>query len=221
VVDTATGRVLQTHLVPHATSLNASIPGNAGLEFSRDGRELVALGCCSSGSTVVAWDVHTGAQLFARTAVPEANAIDLAPDSRLLGIGTADGKVLLLDPRSGRQDGAPIQAAAGHVSGLTFSPDGTMLAVGSWDGTASLWDLRSRKRLGNPFPPYPGAVPGVVFEPNGRLLVIPLANAFEWPTDVHAWERFACRAAGRDLTPQEWRDLLPGRAYQPVCRNTT
>ena len=221
VLDIATGRVLQKHPVPHATPLNASIPGNAGLQFSRDGRELAALGCCSSGSTVVAWDTHTGAQLFERTAGVEANAIDLAPDSRLLGVGTADGKVLLLDARTGRQNGAAIQVAAGHVSSYQFSPDGSMFAVGAWDGTASIWDLRSLKRLGTPFPPYPGAIPGVIFEPNGRLLIIPLANAFEWPTDVATWERFACRVAGRDLTPQEWHGVLPSRAYEPVCPNTT
>jgi hypothetical protein len=29
--------------------------------------------------------------------------------------------------------------------------------------------------------------------------------------------RFACRAAGRDLTSGERHDLLPSRAYQPVC----
>jgi WD40 repeat protein/class 3 adenylate cyclase len=220
VLDIATGRVLQNHLVPHATPLNASIPGNADLEFSRDGRELAALGCCSTGSTVVAWDTRTGAQLFERTAGAagvEANAIDVAPDSRLLGVGTADGKVLLLDPRSGRQDGGPIHVAAGHVSSLAFSPGGTTFAVGSWDGTASLWDLRSRNRLGTPFPPYPGAVPAVVFEPNGRLLIIPLANAFEWPTDVHTLERFACRVAGRELSTQEWHQLLPDQPYQRVC----
>jgi WD40 repeat protein/class 3 adenylate cyclase len=224
VVDIATGRVLQNHLVPHATPLNAATGGTAGLEFSRDGRELAALGCCSSGSTVVAWDTRTGAQLFERTTGleanstgVEANSIDLAPDSRLLGVGTADGEVILLDPRTGRQDGAPIQVAAGHVLDLAFSPDGTMFAVGSRDGTASIWDLRSRERLGNPFPPYPGAVPDVVFEPNGRLLISPLSNAYEWPTDVRAWEHFACRAAGRELTFQEWHQFLPDRPYQRVC----
>jgi hypothetical protein len=59
----------------------------------------------------------------------------------------------------------------------------------------------------------------VAFEPNGRLLMIPLSNAFEWPTDVKSWERFACRVAGRDLTPAEWHDLLPNRAYRPVCQS--
>jgi hypothetical protein len=35
--------------------------------------------------------------------------------------------------------------------------------------------------------------------------------------DTGTWERFACRAAGRDLTPTEWRALLPDRPYRPVC----
>jgi hypothetical protein len=60
-------------------------------------------------------------------------------------------------------------------------------------------------------------VPNVVFEPNGRLLIGYLSNAFEWPTNLRTWERFACRAAGRSLTPAEWHDVLPNRAYQSVC----
>ena len=208
VVRISTGKVLQSHLVRY---------GYGGVEFSRDGRELVALGCCASGSTLVGWDTRTGAQLFRRTGAVQATAFDLTTDSRLVGVGTTDGKVLLLDAHTGEQTSAPIQVAAGLVEEIAFSPNGTTFAVGSTDATASLWDLRSRKRLGDPFPPYPGSVPAVVFEPNGRLLIIPLANAYEWPTDVRTWERFACRVAGRDLTPEEWHDLLPNRTYQPVC----
>jgi hypothetical protein len=57
----------------------------------------------------------------------------------------------------------------------------------------------------------------VRIEPNGRLLINLLSNAIEWPTDTNSWERFACRAAERELTRAEWHDLLPNRAYQPVC----
>jgi WD40 repeat protein len=216
VLQIGTGKVLQNHLVRY---------GLGGVQFSRDGRELVALGCCGPGSTLVAWDTRTGAQLFSRTGGLQGNAMDLAmdltPDSRVLGVSTADGKLLLLHARTGKQIGAPIQVAAGHIADVSFSPDGTTFAAGSNDGTASLWDLRARKRLGTPFPPVPGVVPGVLIEPNGRVLINYLADAFEWPTDVRAWERFACRVAGRDLAPQEWHDLLPGRAYEPACPNTT
>ena len=207
MVAIATGRVLQSHIVRDSWS---------GVEFSPDGRELVALGCCASGSELVAWDIRTGAQLFSRSGA-QAYAFDLAPDSRLLAVGTGDGNVLLLDPRTGRQSGAPIEVAAGHIIAVKFSPAGSMFAVASNDGTASLWDVQSRKRLGNPFPPLPGAIPDLVFEPSGRVLFPYVSNAYEWPTDVGTWERFACRVAGRDLTPQEWRDLLPSRAYRPVC----
>jgi WD40 repeat protein len=210
MVSVATGKVLLNRVVPH---------GYAGLEFSRDGRELVSLGCCSSGSTLVAWDTRTGAELLRRSSGAVATSFDVTPDSRLIGVGTADGKVLLLDARTGNPDGTPIDVASGHVAGVAFSPDGRTFAASSNDGTASLWDVRSRKRLGNPFPPYPGAIPAVIFEPSGRLLMIPLSNAFEWPIDATSWERFACRVAGRDLTPVEWHDLLPNRAYRPVCQS--
>ena len=209
MVSVATGKMLLNRVVPD---------GYAGLEFTRNGSELVALGCCSSGSTLVAWDAHTGAELWRRSTGANATSFDVTPDSRLIGIGTTDGKILLLDSRTGRQDGTPISVASGHVASVAFSHDGGTFAASSNDGTASLWDLRSRKRLGNPFPPYPGAIPAIAFEPNGRLLMIPLSNAFEWPTDVKSWERFACRVAGRDLTPAEWHDLLPARAYRPVCQ---
>ena len=210
VVQIATGKVLQTHAVAH---------GPNGVEFSRDGRELVALGCCwsGSGSMLVAWDSRTGKQLFRLGAGVDADGFDLAPDSRLLGVGTGGGQFLLLDARSGRQTAPPIQVGAGEISTVSFSPDGRSFAVASNDHTASIWDLGTRMRLGNAFGPYPGTVPDVAFEPNGRLLIFLLSNAIEWPTEVNTWERFACQVAGRDLTRAEWHDLLPTRPYMSVC----
>jgi WD40 repeat protein/class 3 adenylate cyclase/tRNA A-37 threonylcarbamoyl transferase component Bud32 len=209
VVRIATGKVLQTHTVS---------AGSAGVEFSDDGRELVALGCCQPGSTVVAWDTHSGRHLFAPESLGDhADALDITPDSRLLGLGTQDGKVLLLNARTGKQSQPPLQAAAGNIEYVSLSPDGRSLAVGAADNAVSVWDLRSRKRLGNPFGPYPGTVPAAIFERNSQLLIVLLENAVEWPTDVRTWEHFACRAAGRDLTRAEWNDVLPNRAYQHVC----
>ena len=56
-----------------------------------------------------------------------------------------------------------------------------------------------------------------MFEPNGRLVIILEEEAIVWPVDARAWKRFACRAAGRDLTAAEWKDLLPNRRYRQVC----
>ena len=209
VVDLATGRVLQSHTVQH---------GFGGLDFSRGGGELVALGCCGRGSTVVAWDTRSGRQIFSRSASDHATAIDVAPDSQLVGVATQDGKVLFLDARSGKPARPPIQAATGNIAYLTLSADGRSLAVGAADNAVSIWNLRSRKRLGNPFGPYPGFIPSTIFEPSGRLLISGAdESAVEWPIDVRTWERFACRAAGRDLTRQEWNDLVANRPYRQVC----
>ena len=211
LVQIATGKMLRSHTVPH---------GPSGVEFSRDGRELVALGCCwtGSGSTLVAWDTRTGRQLLSLGASVDANAFDLSPDSHLLGVGTGGGKVLLLDARTGKNLAAPIQVAAGEIAQVSFSANGRSFAVSSADHTVSIWDVRARLRLGNGFGPYPGTVPAVLFESNGRVLINLASDAIEWPTDVNTWERFACRVAGRELTRDEWHDLLPGRGYQPVCQ---
>ena len=42
-------------------------------------------------------------------------------------------------------------------------------------------------------------------------------NAIEWPMNLNTWEQFACRVAGRNLTPAEWHEVLPNRAYRPTC----
>jgi len=207
VVRIATGAVLQSHALAY---------GAAGAEFTHDGRELVALGCCTgSRSMLVAWDVRTSRQLF-KLGDLDAYSFDIAPGSELLGVGTEGGQVLLLDPRTGRQTAPPIQVATGYIGQVSFSPDGRSYAVASGDGTASVWDVRSATRVGSPFP-APDAIPAVLFEPNGRLLIEALTTAVEWPMNVNAWKQSACRVAGRNLTSAEWQDVLPNRAYRPTC----
>jgi WD40 repeat protein/class 3 adenylate cyclase/tRNA A-37 threonylcarbamoyl transferase component Bud32/energy-coupling factor transporter ATP-binding protein EcfA2 len=209
VVQLATGRVLQSHAVPF---------GPSGVAFSPDGRELVALGCCwtGSGSRLVAWDAHTGRQLFSLKSLGAA-AFDFSPDSRQLAVGTGSGTLVVVDARSGRQIGPRIQAAGGPIANDSFSPDGHTVVVSSDDHTASVWDLRTHSRVGDVFGPYLGTVPEVFFAHDGQLVFNLLSSLVEWPMDVGAWERFACRAAGRNLTHAEWSALLPNRPYQSVC----
>jgi hypothetical protein len=39
-----------------------------------------------------------------------------------------------------------------------------------------------------------------------------------WDTDPALWKQRACTVAGRTLTRDEWRELLPGRSYRPACQ---
>jgi WD40 repeat protein/class 3 adenylate cyclase/tRNA A-37 threonylcarbamoyl transferase component Bud32/energy-coupling factor transporter ATP-binding protein EcfA2 len=206
----ATGKVLRSHVVPY---------GPDGVEFSPNGRELFALGCCwtGSGSALNAWDAQTGRQLFRLGDSLGAGAFDASPDSRRLAVGTAGGALVLLDARSGKRIGPPMQAAGGVIAGVSFSSDGRSVAISSDDHTTSIWDLRTHSRVGNPFGPYTDTVPATFFTPDGHLVIGLEGSAIEWPVDPRSWERFACQVAGRDLTRAEWHAVLPNRPYQRVC----
>jgi WD40 repeat protein len=119
--------------------------GTGGLYFSPDGREVAALGCCTTRSTVVSSGSRSGARLFRqRLANNHATAIAYSPDSRVLAVGTEDGEVLFWNARSGAALAPALHVSTGNVAELTFSPDGTLKAIASYDGSTTLWDLRSR-----------------------------------------------------------------------------
>lgn len=191
--------------------------GTGGVYFSPDGREVAALGCCTSFSTVASWSSRSGQQLFRRRLANHATAIAYSTNSRLLAVGTEDGQVLFWNARTGIAQTPPLHVSPSTVAGISFSPDGTLMAVSSYDGSTTLWDLRSHQQLGSSFPERPSTITVPVFEPNGRLLIDYDADAAQWPMDVNTWERFACQVAGRDLTRAEWRQILPARPYMHVC----
>ncbi len=191
--------------------------GKGGLLFSPDGRSLAALGCCDPGSTVKVWDTGTWKERYPVALEGHATSIAFAPTGGLMAIGTEDGRVQLLNARTGANAGPPIQVATGVVDPVSFSPDGRMFVVSSLDQTASLWDVASRKRIGDSFPLEEGAVPAAAFAPDGDVVIEYLVDTVVWPTDVRRWEAFACQVAGRDLTADEWRDVLPDRRPRSVC----
>jgi WD40 repeat protein/class 3 adenylate cyclase/energy-coupling factor transporter ATP-binding protein EcfA2 len=192
--------------------------GTGGLYFSPDGRNVAALACCASRSTVATWNARTGRELFeTRSLTNHATAIAYSPDSRLLSVGTEDGHVVFWDARTGIAAGQALHVSSGNVAQISFSPDATMMVVSSYDGSTTLWDLHSRTQIGGSFPERPNTITQPVFEPNGKLLIQYNSDAAQWPTNVGSWERFACQVAGRDITRAEWHAILPTRPYIHVC----
>jgi WD40 repeat protein len=191
--------------------------GASGVYFSPDGREVAALGCCTTLSTVAGWNARSGRQLFRRRLPNHATAIAFSSDSRVLGIGTENGQAFFWNARHGMPAASPLHVATASIAALSFSPDGKQLAVSSTDQSTTLWNLRSRKQVGDSFPSRPLVITVPVFERNGRLLIDYLADAAQWPLNMGAWERYACQVAGRNLTQAEWHDVLPNRAYMRVC----
>jgi WD40 repeat protein len=209
VRDLRTGKTVRTHPL----RFGVGEVGVGQLEFTADGRVLVALDCCDRGSKAVGWDARSGAQLFD---VP-ASAFALSPDSQVIAAGTNDGHVIFYDAHTGRPRGAATKVAGATIYQLAISPDARLLAAAASDATTTVWDIRSRTRVGDAFPIAKGVGPQVAFEPGGRLLITEFGGAVEWPLDRPTLQRFACQVAGRDLTREEWRDILPNRAYRPVC----
>ena len=85
-----------------------------------------------------------------------------------------------------------------------------------------LWDVKTQKPIGSPFQLAPNTFASAALSPDGsRLFAVSTSGegiSFDMSPD--AWKRHACLVAGRDLTPAEWNDALPGRPYRAVCTGT-
>ena len=42
-------------------------------------------------------------------------------------------------------------------------------------------------------------------------------SIYTWNTHPASWVEFACDVAGRNLTPEEWREAFGDRAYRETC----
>jgi WD40 repeat protein len=208
VIDLATGSTEHSYQVPD---------GSGGVAFSPDGRELAALGCCAPGSTVELWDTASGQRLPGPHIAGQLQSIAFSPASPVLGIGTTDGKVYLWDAARDAQLGEPLTLAASNVLQISFSPDGKLLAGSLRNESTILVDLGSREQLGNSFAIEGGVLTAPLFTPAGDLLIAYDGTATDWPINLAAWESYACQVAGRDITPEEWANVLPHRPYEHVC----
>ena len=142
----------------------------------------------------------------------------MSPDGRHAAVSGYNGDVLVLDVASGRPVREPTRAAPGGVFILKFSADGRRMVASSTEGFVSLWDV------GTGLPEASVPVPGRPFV--SAVLVdeeTVLASAWQgeaawrWDTGIEPALDLACRAAGRDLTTEEWRDSVGDLPYQDVC----
>jgi WD40 repeat protein len=113
-----------------------------------------------------------------------------------------------------------VDAHEGRVITLGFSRDSRTLASAGQDGTVRLWDVAGQKPVGAPLVVDQGAWVSAALTPDGAhlLAVSDRGHGVRWDISPAAWERHACRVAGRELTAREWQDALPGRPYRFVCQ---
>lgn len=193
----------------------AAVGTPLGLDFSGEGNLLAVAG--EQGATL--WDVtdRRSTELIGGQAV---SAVAISRSGRVVAAAT-HGEVVVMDAEQGSTRFV-LQIPQGLSVKLSFAPDEKTLAVGTSEARLVLVDAENGWQLGALSVPG-GPVFGLDFSSDGATLLtaaqgglITLWDDLLW-SDVRAMTRRLCSVAGRSLTPDEWREFVPGQSYRTTC----
>jgi WD40 repeat protein len=209
-VDATTGTVAGRPLAGDST-------WPTSLQRSPDGHTFAVAG--DSGVTL--FDTSSG-QPYRHLTATGARVLSMAysPDgSRIVG-GGEDGTLRMWAASDGHLI-ASVPASSGLVVGVGYAPGGGLVASGGTDGTVRLFDPGTLAPVGRPLPgPDTWAFPAVL---DDRTLLAGFADGSvrSYDVAVDAWIDRACAIAGRQLTPAEADEVLPGRQPPNWCPVTS
>jgi WD40 repeat protein len=115
------------------------------------------------------------------------HAVVFSPDGTRLASSSADGSVLLWDPRTQRLL-TRLEGHEGETRGLAFSPDGRTLATGSLDRTLRLWNPADGRPLGVLQAWFSGECSALAFVPPGSAPGAGMLISANTPYSLHAWD---------------------------------
>jgi WD40 repeat protein/serine/threonine protein kinase len=145
-------------------------PGmNYVVAFDADSNHLLAAG--PGGVLPHWWDVRTdtGEPLPTyRGALEAVYCVDLSPDRRIAALGREDGKIELLEVKTGKRLGF-LEGHSDRVRTVSFGPDGNTLVSGGSDRASIVWDVNRRISLGAKIE-HKAAVCAAVISHDGKLL---------------------------------------------------
>jgi WD40 repeat protein len=179
----------------------------------------VLIGCCPWVDLMLV-DVASGAELWRIDGVrPTAATFVLGGSTLAVALG--DGTVRLLDAATGALVAGPVEAHDGWADAIGVADDETLFSAGT-DGQVRLWSIDGLAAAGTI-----DLLAGVVMEAvvagpvdDGRgLVVVDGSLVWEVTTDVATLIEHVCNVVGRDLTEEEWSELLPERPYERTCRS--
>ncbi len=193
----------------------AATDATARAEVAPDGSRVALL----RANRVVVSDLETGDELVSR-ALEEPDEILFSaawtPDSSSLLVGSASGRVHILDAATLDTSKPTRLITGGFVIDVEISDDGAVAATMGTDGDVLLWDARSWTPYGLPVLDH-GQWGYLTFE-GDRLRVDHEEGTRSYVSiERETWVAAACEAANRDLTEEEFAVLLPGTDYHRTC----
>ncbi len=215
-------------------------PYLSSVAFSPDDRRVVIVREFAGKATM--FDATNGRRLrvFGLPSPDQTlSAVAFSPDGHILAatvsraFGGGGWRAVFFDVATGAVR-ARMPLPSSLYTGIAYARNGhRLVTLGvEWNptatakpGTVELWDTASLRAVGQPLvPPAAPRSPGGVFvqtSADGRRVVHGSLAGFAvvWDLDPARWKKLACGIAGRQLSRAEWRRYLPGRAYQPACRN--
>ncbi len=189
------------------------------LEFTPDGSRLLV---ATDDGRAVFYDTATWEQVGPELSAGGGAVVQAAysNDGATLATVSADGAVTLRDSETLQPDGPPLLGNTDGVEGFSSGPhfsENDRWLVTSADGDLRLFDLEERALVGEPFP-RDEQIAGSA-SVNARFGSTTFDGvSIIWTIDPESWPEIACRAAGRNLTPDEWAQFGPaGEPYRATC----
>jgi hypothetical protein len=199
--------LLSTGQPPDGTDWPDARPSAGSTALSPDGD----LRASVSGRNVVLTDAESNNAVATIASIPtEPTALAFNATGELLAgglseVGFADtGTTLVWRTDTGTEVGR-FKSGDGPVWSHMFAGDGSSVYSYGQDGIHQ-WDLTASRALvraqdGDP----------TTYRAGDTVLS-------QGDESTRPWIDLACRLAGRQLTPQEWREYLGQRPYRPTCR---
>ena len=150
--------------------------------------------------------------------VSSPNHVEFSPDGRHAAVGTEFGEVFVLDLETGAPVRPPAAGHDGFVESLAYSPDGQRLLSAGTDSGVVVWEGATGRLDSRVVAPESFVTAGFGADTDS-VLISPAwgGPVYRWDTSVETALDFACEAAGRDFTDEEWRQQFGDRPYEETC----
>jgi len=185
----------------------------------------VALGF--ENGSIRLFDAHTGRAISGPLAVyKDAGVAGLSFSDNGLklisfgsGGGAAERTVAVISiPMLELERKLTIHQVDGSVSALAVNAPADLIAAGDHDGQVSLWKLAGTQFV-TTLDAGSSVVSAILIDAaHERLVTVNTDGTFlGWPLNPDIWIKMACTKANRQLSQDEWKELLPDDPYQAEC----